>query len=146
MGAMSSQITYFSVVCSIICSGADKWKHQSSASLASVRGIHRWTMDSLHKGPVTRKMFIFDEVFMNQGAALSRHYHATATTVQSIVNISMSNWTRFVQHTATPGNTTVTWASWFTNHRQLDRLFNHLFRLRYIKLFWGKNLPVIMVR
>ena len=32
-------------------------KHQSSASLAFVRGIHRWPMNSLHKGPVTRKMF-----------------------------------------------------------------------------------------
>ena len=30
-------------------------KHQSSASLAFVRGIHRWPVNSPHKGPVTRK-------------------------------------------------------------------------------------------
>ena len=35
-------------------------KHQSCASLAFVRGIHRWT----HKGPVTRKMFPFHDVIM----------------------------------------------------------------------------------
>ena len=28
------------------------------------RSIHRWTMDFLHKGPVTRKMFPFDDVIM----------------------------------------------------------------------------------
>ena len=38
---------------------------QSSASLAFARGIHRWTVDSLHKGPVTRKMFTFDDFIMN---------------------------------------------------------------------------------
>ena len=33
------------------------WKrHQSSASLAFVRGIHRWPVNSPYKGPVTRKM------------------------------------------------------------------------------------------
>ena len=31
-------------------------KHQSSASLAFVSGIHRWPVNSPHKGPVTRKM------------------------------------------------------------------------------------------
>ena len=39
------------------CSGADQRKHQSSASLAFVRGIHRWPVDSLHKGPVMWKCF-----------------------------------------------------------------------------------------
>ena len=44
--------------------GADHRKHQSSASLAFVRGIHRWPVNSPHKGPVTRKMFPFDDVIM----------------------------------------------------------------------------------
>ena len=34
-------------------SGADQRKHQSSASLAFVRGIHRWPVNSPHKRPVT---------------------------------------------------------------------------------------------
>ena len=43
-------------------------KHQSSASLAFVRGIHRWPVDSSHKGPVTWKMFPFDDVIMRNFA------------------------------------------------------------------------------
>ena len=61
---MASQITSISTVCSTICSGADQWKHQSSASLVFVRGIHRWPLGSPHKGPVTRKMLPFDDVIM----------------------------------------------------------------------------------
>ena len=37
--------------------GADQRKHQSSASLAIVRVIHRWLVNSPHKGPVTRKLW-----------------------------------------------------------------------------------------
>ena len=40
-------------------------KTLSSASLAFVRGIHRWPVNSPHNGPVTRKMFPFDDVIMN---------------------------------------------------------------------------------
>ena len=39
-------------------------KHQRSASLTFVRGIHRWPVNSPHKLPVTRKMFPFDDVIM----------------------------------------------------------------------------------
>ena len=39
-------------------------KHQSSASLAYVRGIHRWPVNSPHKGPVTREMFPIDGAIM----------------------------------------------------------------------------------
>ena len=44
--------------------GTGQRKHQSSASLAFVRGIHRWPVNSLHKWPVTQKMFPFDDVIM----------------------------------------------------------------------------------
>ena len=64
MTTMASQITSLTVVCSIVYYGADHRKHQSSASLAFVRGIHRWPVNSPHKGPVTRKMFTFDDVIM----------------------------------------------------------------------------------
>ena len=43
---------------------ADQRNHQSSASLAFVRGIHRWPVDYPHKGPVTRKMFPLDDIIM----------------------------------------------------------------------------------
>ena len=64
MSAMVTQITGVSIVCSIVGSGAYQGKHQRSTSLAFVRGIHRWLVNSPHKGPVTRKMFPFDDVMM----------------------------------------------------------------------------------
>ena len=58
------QITSVTIVYSTICSGVDQRKHQSSASLVFVRGIHRWPVNSPHKGPVTPKIFQFDDVIM----------------------------------------------------------------------------------
>ena len=60
MSTVASQITSGSIV----GSGVDQRKHRSSASLAFVRGIHRGPVNSPHKGPVTRKMFLFDDVIM----------------------------------------------------------------------------------
>ena len=64
MGAMPSLITSLTIVYSIVYSGTDQRKHQSSASLAFVREIHRWPVNSSHKWPVTRKMFPLDDVIM----------------------------------------------------------------------------------
>ena len=65
MSPMASQITSLTIVYSTFHSGADQRKHESSASLASVLGIHRWPVNSPHKGPVTREMFPFDDVIMH---------------------------------------------------------------------------------
>ena len=65
MSAMASQITSLTNVCSTGYSGADQGKHQSSASLAFMQGIHRGPVNFPHKWPVTRKMFPFDDVIMN---------------------------------------------------------------------------------
>ena len=54
---MASQITSLTIVYSTIYSGADQRKHQNSASLAFVQGIHRLPVNSPHKGPITRQMF-----------------------------------------------------------------------------------------
>ena len=64
MGAIASQITSLTIVSSTVYSEADQRKHQSSASLAFARGIHRGPVNSTHKWPVTRKMFPFDDVIM----------------------------------------------------------------------------------
>ena len=64
MSAMTSQITSVSIVYSTVYWDADQRKHQSSASLAIVCGIHRWPVNSLHKWPVTRKMIPFDDVII----------------------------------------------------------------------------------
>ena len=55
------QITSLPIVYSNVYLGTNQRKHQSSASLAFVRGIHRWPMNSEHKRPVARKMFPFHE-------------------------------------------------------------------------------------
>ena len=64
MGTIASQITSLTIVYSTVYSDVDQRKHQSSASLAFVWGIHRGPVNSPHNGLVTRKMFKFDDVTM----------------------------------------------------------------------------------
>ena len=66
MTMLASQITSLTVVYSIVYSGVNQRKHQSSASLAFVREIHRGPVNFPHKCPVTRKMFPFDDVIMTK--------------------------------------------------------------------------------
>ena len=95
MSTIASQITSLTIVYSTVYSGADHRKHQSSASLAFVQGIHRRPVNSTHKGPVTRKIFSFDDVIMDvvwqkqakTGAIAARHisnivYELTWTAVE----------------------------------------------------------------
>ena len=73
MGAMASQITSLTIVYSTIHSSSDQTKHQSSAPLAFVRGIHRWPVNSPHKWPVTRKMFPSDDVILRNSHSHIHH-------------------------------------------------------------------------
>ena len=73
-GAMASQITRLTNVYSTVYSGADQGKHQSSASRAFVWGINRWPVNSPDKGPVTRKMFPFDDVIISIYTVVDRWY------------------------------------------------------------------------
>ena len=57
MTPMAPQITRLAVVYSIVYSGVDKKKHQSSASLAFVRGIHRDRWIPRSKGQLRGKCF-----------------------------------------------------------------------------------------
>ena len=93
MTTIASQITSLTVVYSIVYSSADQRKHQSSASLAFVRAIHRGPVNSPHKWLVTRKMFPFDDVIMhremmetNNIAIQNNGTKDTATTKFSILN------------------------------------------------------------
>ena len=52
------------IVCLTVWRRSKKLK--APTSLAFERGIHRWPVDSPHKGPWTRKMFSFDDVIMNK--------------------------------------------------------------------------------
>ena len=55
LGVMASQVTSLTTVYLTVDSQADQRKHQSSASLAFVRGVNRWPVNSPHKWSVTRK-------------------------------------------------------------------------------------------
>ena len=59
MSAMASQTTGVSIVCLTVCSGADQSKHQSSALLAFVRGIHRWPIPANQQSTPTRADTLF---------------------------------------------------------------------------------------
>ena len=54
MSAMPSQVTWVSIVYSTVCWGAT----------GLCGGIQRWPVNSPHKGPVTQKMFPFDDVII----------------------------------------------------------------------------------
>ena len=75
MSTMASQIARLAIVYSTVYSGRRSEKHQNSASLAFVRGIHRWPVNFPHKGPVTRKMFPFNDVIMCTQYHLVLLYH-----------------------------------------------------------------------
>ena len=63
MDAMTSQITSLTSVYSIVYSGTDQRKHQSTALSLSPAFVS--PVNSPHKGTVTRKLFPFDDVIMD---------------------------------------------------------------------------------
>ena len=65
MGKTASQITSLTIDYSSVHSGPDQRKHQSSASLAFVREIQWWPVNSQHKWSVTWKTFQFDDAIMS---------------------------------------------------------------------------------
>ena len=90
MGAMASHTASLTIAYSTLHSGADQRKHQSSVSLAFVRGIHRWPVNSPQKGPVTRKMFPFDDVIMD--AKNSFKQFADAVPIYTSIHVMNIYW------------------------------------------------------
>ena len=101
MSSMASQIASLTVVYSTVYSDADQRTHQSSASLAFVRGIHRGPVNSPHKGPVTRKMFPFDDVIMRifRNSAFSSEDQNLMPIKRCLIIIICQcvRWLKFVQ-------------------------------------------------
>ena len=106
MGEIASQITSLTIV----YSDADQRKHQCSASLVFVWGIHRGPVNSPHKWPVTRKMFPFDDVIMacfvtvfqnenNNGTAnliiMKNNIQCVAGTEKSAISFVFIIWDTF---------------------------------------------------
>ena len=90
ISTMASQITSLTIVYSTIYSGSDQGKHQSSASLAFVWGIHRWPVNSPHKWPVTRKMFSFHEVIMESDPPISVKFNSTLSHTWKAHKVKLS--------------------------------------------------------
>ena len=134
MGAIAPQITSLTTV----YSDADQRKHQSSASLAFVRGIHRSPVNSPHKWAVTRKLFPFDDVIMfvfirwnwprKQWRCwwFETPWHSCDVTVmKSHIQLGPCTKQTFCslqwRHNERDG---------ISNHRRLDCVFNRMFRRR----------------
>ena len=81
MSLMASQITSLTSVYPTMFSGTDQRKRQSSASLAFMRGFHRWPVNSPHKKRVTPKMLPFDEVILNLCVVSSRDFNLPRISV-----------------------------------------------------------------
>ena len=96
MSSIASQIASLKIVYSIVYSDADQRKHQSSARLAFVWGIHRCPVNSPHNGPVTRKMFPFDGVIMANPKRwqLDQFHHLTNTVPDRKVQMWLANCLR----------------------------------------------------
>ena len=90
MGTMASQITSLTIVYSTVYWGADQRKHQSSASLAFVQGIHRWLVNSPHTWPVTWKMFPFDNVIIF--SPISEFLHPDIVYQAEFLTTSPCDW------------------------------------------------------
>ena len=97
---LASQITSLMVVYSIVYSGVNQRIHQSSASQAFVREIHRGPVNFPHKWPVTRKMFPFDDVIMKWvQIGTHRKYPIPHPSRQAIGCLLLGfgeNWPRYI--------------------------------------------------
>ena len=65
MPTLSSLVATQVVDMTTLAANDEIYHHQSSVSLAFVRGIQWWPVNSPHKCPVTRQMFPFDDIIMN---------------------------------------------------------------------------------
>ena len=143
MGAIASQITSLIIVYSTVYSDADQRKHQSSASLAFVWGIHRGPVNSPHKWPVTRKMLPFDDVIMRP-SCVKDYVHGSPfivfccgcvtidlPTPFRVTSLVRCQWSNSEEHensdqmmTSSNGNifrVTGHWCGEFTGHRWIPR-------------------------
>ena len=131
MSAMASQITEGSIICLTVCSGGDQRKHQGSASLAFVREIHRWPVDSPQKWPVTRKMFPFDDVIMAHVIVLNGPRPVMIKFGEyGIHGMFQYRWPPHAQRTSNALQWRHNESDGVSNHQPHDCLLNHFTRRR----------------
>ena len=86
-----------------------KENDQCSASLAFVRRIHRWPVNSPHEEPVTRKMFPFNDVIMDLYLT-----QCNRKLTPQYLNVAMQSM----------------WSRWFTKYYEI--FYNHISELNSI--------------
>ena len=134
MGAMASQFTSITIVYSTVYSGADQRKHQSSESLAFVRGIHRWPVNSPHKWPVARKMLPFDDVIMK--LRICKIITNVNNDTDTMVSLSCYQLTYVMGLQFQTSWINTFWLSWNMRHHNLET------RLTLLTLYY-RNPPVV---
>ena len=106
MNAVASQLTSRRIYYWIIYSGVDQRKHQSPASPAFARGIHRWPVNSPQKRLVTRKMFPFDDA--RSALLVLSHLDETQMRALRFVHDNYaSDYHEFTEHN---------WCTWGENY------------------------------
>ena len=139
-----SAITSLTIVYTIVYSGADQRNHQSSASLALVRGIQWWPVNST-KRPVTRNAFD-DVVIQNIVSKFLQDMSpgGNGCTIGCLPWLHQNPWWRHQMETFSAllvmceGNPPVT--AWFPSQRPATRGFDFFFNLRLNKLFNKQSL------
>ena len=132
MSAITSQVTGVSIIYSTTCSGT----YQSSASLAFVRGIHRWPVNSPHKRPVTRKIFPFDDVIMT-----THEIPKYTTTLRGVINLLQGTFLSMVNvdeciFQITTTSTKGQWVNKYTLYVSMIILWMKIFEY-WFKCHWG---------
>ena len=97
-----------------VCWGAHQRKHINWALLSSVRENHRWSVDSLHKGPVIQMIFPFYDVIMTHSNNALVSFNTSATGISYYMydiiysNLCASNC-RFANHSGTGSKSHMPW-------------------------------------
>ena len=123
MSTMATYISSLTIVYSTFCLGTDQRKH--SASLAFVRGIQRWPVNSPCKGPVTRKMFPFDDAIMEQEPVMIQFTKASVYC-QASIKIYFIKWQQIIMESGKGLTPIKVWQIIWTND---DASMSHLGRI-----------------
>ena len=139
MGTRVSQITSLTIVYSTVYSGADQRKHQSSVSLAFVQGIHRWSVNSPHKGPVTRKMSPFNGIGRGVGGGGNASY-----PTQNVMNVGQNCRTLSLFYPKSMDQSDPIWWNYVLISQQCSMPCTEVFRAEQMEgwgiIWWTRNI------
>ena len=122
-----------------VYSGADERRHQSFASLAFERGIHQSPVNSPHRGPITQKMFPFDDVIMYCQDA---EQCSQSSTTSPIININHpESLLKLISTYHQLDHTTISWGR-FTGYVKVAKMCSEITPSKQEPLFPDNELSV----